>query len=473
MENNENTYEPISDVPESSNMMEAPPRKRGKKKWILLIFLIIAIAGAAFAGKMYMQKVAFDKLVTAIEKGDTDAAKKLAEEANIANTKRQLSDYAESVKDLFFNDELDYSICKVRLDVIAALDLIPDKLSEIRSAMDEMNISKVAWTTAQDYYKEQKFDKAITEFKKIIKSDPNYDAAQSLIEECIGKLRSNAKTDAQKEFDNKNFKSGFDILTNALKVMENDTELSSMLDKYKSEFIEVTITDAEALVADNKYTEAVALLTDAKKLVENERFSSEIETVWSKFVDFSIAAAEALVNDKKYEAALDLIKSAINTHTDPKLIEEQTKIELLQPKQLRNFAPIVSDRYSVADAPFTDSYGYTRTWGLSFDCGHGTAHVIFNLLKENDKATSVEKSPYTELTFTLVASPDMDPDTTINFDFYDYEKNKPLKTISNFGITSKPMTVTVDITDVNTLEIRQTCDDYGNHTCYLAEPTVK
>lgn len=452
---------------------QTPKKKKGKKVFIFAVLVVAIAAGGVFGGKYYLSRKNMDSFVQAIESGDQEKASGILDSklsGGSSGFTSYLKEYVETIREQFIGGELDYSIAKARLDAIVNMGLLSDQIAEMLEWMDKINVSKVAFNNAQSFINEGKYGNAMEELKKVVQDDPDYDAAQALIESTISLYRDEIVKTAQTYLDNKDFKSAFEKLTKGLEILENDTELSSMLSKYQTEYVDVSIAEATGLVKENKYVDAVEYLENANTLVSNERFAAEISSIWDKYVTYVLDEIEKYKKAKDYVNALALATEANKNHEDDRLIGEIDILSDFQPKALKDFVVIDQEDMEVEESTFTDSYGNARTWGLSFDV-YDTAYAIFNIGAEGS-----ENGGYTQFTGTVVASPEMESEDLINFEFYDKDTGKLLGAVNNFGKTSKPTAFTVPIADVEVLEIRQVLiDGYGGHNqkCYIAEPYIR
>ncbi|MED9905188.1 MAG: zinc-ribbon domain-containing protein [Lachnospiraceae bacterium] len=160
------------------------PKETRKKRLVILIavlFCIIFCTGAALGARWYWS--AEQKIIRALDKEDYEEAYNIfmkAEDADASYLKDALSEHIETLQVQFLNEEIDYATADEELQMIERMKLsgIRQQVREARAYLIEINLSKTAFQTAENFAAEGKYAEALIQYRNVLKDDIHYREAQ-------------------------------------------------------------------------------------------------------------------------------------------------------------------------------------------------------------------------------------------------------------------------------------------------------
>ena len=254
---------------------------------------------------------------------------------------------------------------------------------------------------------------------------------------------------------------------------ENET-LTSELNELKTDVVEenkTTIKNAEDYAKSEDYAEALTLLNGIKdKSAEVEVFISDYT---KKYEDQVVAQADNLLSEEKYDEAVGLIDEALTVIPDSSILsEKKNAVRNSLPQNMTEIVPAYQSggntykEYCSSKSGGTETFsmgGVKYTDGMTFDADinvfNDVSWAIYNL-----------GGNYKTLDFTVchVDGTDNGDATSLQI-FYDGElaQEIPLKP------DMSPQKITIDITDVKQLKM-QVPSAGGNAPLYgIGNPVLK
>lgn len=313
---------------------DAPKKKmsKGKKAKIIILSTLAGIVAIAIAlAIMFFSSSAYS----------------VYKDMNSENYESALNDYRSDVKDDFIQEALLDMLLDGRVSEVAtkyengemgydsaiaelnALDEMgfkdaKEKIEEITAANDAVN----ALEKADEYYENGDYENAISEYAKVPETDENYEEAQSKLEQVYADYISSTvasakKYNASKDYEDaiKQINTAYNILPESVDTTELDTIKEESLTAYKSQIT----SEVDELMADEKYTEAFALVDEAIAFDDNEYFQDLKVTTENKYVATVTATVQGHLDNEDYVSATRVAENALTVLPDNDDLEELKK----------------------------------------------------------------------------------------------------------------------------------------------------
>lgn len=437
-----------------------------KKKLIIVVIITVLIATAMVIGvlffKTYHRNQSIQEVINLVENEQIEDAIEIVNEDlgdnDEESLKQQLKEYVESMQNQFLDGTLEYTIAETRIQAIEKMGLFGEQeFDEIHEKMKTVNESNINFRNGQEAVNNKQYANALRDLKKVIKEDKNYEAAQSMIETVIANYKEEIEKEVESLVEKQNYEEVFSLIEEGLEILENDTDLSALMSKYKDEYVAEEMKQAEALAAEESYEDAIKQIQNASEFIEDENFTNELESLKEKYENWAIAKAKQMAEQWQYEDAVDLLTSVnviVNSDNLKTTIEEYKQHQKVE---LYDMTIVDSEGMELEDGAVLDTYGneYTK------------AYVYYN-----SSAFSLHniKGNYRRFVATVAPSKSMSSSTIVYFEFYGGTTKDDLKLIGKteqFGKTSEAISVEVDVTGCKLLEIRKYKAEGGYSDAYL------
>lgn len=192
---------------------------------VMTIIMIIVVAGI----------ISFNNPVSAFKKNITN--NHLEEAMNIYNEEIKgdgdkedkvhtfLKDEIAEIHKSYSTEKVDYTTAKARLDTIRSTQLVDTNVESALKNMDKLYNSRVAFKKAEEFFSNKDLLNALIEYKKVIKEDKNYEKAQEQLAQNEKEYKKQVLTNVEEHANNEEYGKAVNLLTEALKVLPDDTDL--------------------------------------------------------------------------------------------------------------------------------------------------------------------------------------------------------------------------------------------------------
>lgn len=329
-------------------------KKLSKGKIIAILVLVVVLAAAATAGVLYMKwyNSPEQQYQRALDSGNDAEVEEIINEyeelRNSDTVADTLNTKLEELQRSFLEETIEYSAAVAELDRIQNQGVTGtlENLTKVRSYIEALNASRVAYKTAESFFNSENYAEAIDQYKKVIEDDPNYSDAAAKIEACYNKYRDKALADAEALTVSGSYESAIGLLESALTVLPNDAKIQEKIILYTSKLSEMEISDALAnakTYADaGDYANAIrAIAAHYAENPNNYQLSTRYGEYTKAYEDQVIAAVDTLAASRKYDEAIEQVKSAQTLLPDSQVLKDKiTALESSKPTALSSMTPI-------------------------------------------------------------------------------------------------------------------------------------
>lgn len=212
-----------------------------KKKWILISSLAVAVIalGVMFSFLSSNPVGAFEKAISDNKYGE---ANQIFEEKIKGDLKKEMEVAAflqveiDSIVQGHATSKIDYNFATVKLETIQKTALLKSEVSEAFSTIHALNDSRTAFKTGQELLKNNSIKEALLELKKVKESDSdNFPKAQELIISTSNDYKNNVLNEAANLVSDDKFTEAIGMITDALLMLNNDSDLLAKKTLYQKQ----------------------------------------------------------------------------------------------------------------------------------------------------------------------------------------------------------------------------------------------
>lgn len=335
-------------------VMPKEKKKLSKGKLIAILILVAVIAVAAVAGVLYMKwyNSPEQQYQRALESGNDDAAEQIISEYEELRDSEAIADTLntklEELDRSFLEGTIEYSAVIAELDRIQSQGITgtQERLNSVRSNIEALNASRVAYKTAESFFSTENYAEAIEQYKKVIADDPNYSDAAAKIESCYNNYRNKVLAEAESMVAGGSYSSAISLLESALSVLPNDAKIQENIILYQSKLAALEISDALANAAASAeagdYAKAIRdIESHYKANPDDYQLSTRYAEYTKAYEDQIIAAVDSLAAARKYDEAIEQIKSAQSLLPDSQVLKDKlAALESSKPTALSNLGTL-------------------------------------------------------------------------------------------------------------------------------------
>jgi len=436
-----------------------------RPKMILISLLVLILVGAGAVGALYMhnpdsfsgaQRVITNILglgdwvgdvIYALEAGDHERALEIAVNISDDALTEGLGERLDTLEYEFFNETIEYSVIMMELNTIERMDvsILNQRVASTRDIISRLNESRIAFNAAESLFEQGSYEAAIVQYMLVIQNDPNYNRALTGLRIATDALRNEALTSAENYSVDGEYEMAINVLSKALLVIENDSELTQQLDVYKISFDNANrqrILDTAAnYVDDNEWSRAISFLNNVLQDILNDAIVEErLRSYKQDYVIHATSQADRLVRQGSYDDAIFILSNVLYTLPgNAQIIEQISRVEGLRPVSLASIAVAGSNLFGYDTNQ--GSFWFRANLQGGYDDGD-FSYAVFNLNQE-----------FSRFSANLVAQYDLFADGEFLLEIMLDENPAFVKSIEDFNVHTSTMRIDVNVTNAATMTI--------------------
>lgn len=149
--------------------------------------------------------------------------------------KTLLKEEIDNIKNEYVSEKIQYEPAITQLDTIYKTNLLQAEVNVAKGKINDLNNSRTAFKAGQELLKNDQVKDALTELKKVVKEDSNYQKAKELIDSSIGKYKAQILEDVEQFAAQQKYQEAVSLLTEALSIIPNDADFSSKKTVYQKQ----------------------------------------------------------------------------------------------------------------------------------------------------------------------------------------------------------------------------------------------
>lgn len=229
------------------------------------------------------ETVSVDDVLKSIDKGDVTKTAELYKE--LAANKKKDAELKEELSKKLNNAIADYNDGKISYTDISALIATITEVnildeSEISAALDLYNIlvdSKTAFESGKSFAESGDYYNAYKSFLAVSDKDSNYSTANEMAKQAMDNYIKSINTSVDESVLSKNYEDALNKLNEAINLLGQEPSLEAKKNVVVQEYVESVLADAEATARkDENFEDAILMLEEANKKVEDSRFTEAI-----------------------------------------------------------------------------------------------------------------------------------------------------------------------------------------------------
>ena len=142
--------------------------------------------------------------------------------------------------------------------------------SSILENITEIEISRDAFEDAETLFARSNYSEALLEYRLVIREDPNYETAQTRIDECIENYKTEMMQEAADYAGSNNYESAIDTLNELTAVIGSDSDVTDALNNYYDQHSDYLFQTAQEMADSQQYDEAISFLEENNEYIVDE-----------------------------------------------------------------------------------------------------------------------------------------------------------------------------------------------------------
>lgn len=239
--------------------------KLGRKRTIIVFGSVLTVIIVALILMLYINNpvMAFKNNVK--DNKYTEATKIYNEEIKGNKDKENsinefLKGEISNIEKAFIDEKIDYDTAYNRLQTIKNTKLLFTDVNMLIAKINSINNSRIAFDKAEAFIKNKDLINAIKEYKNVISEDKNYGNAQEQITNYKIQYKEQVIKSAEESAISKDYNNAISLLKEATRIIENDIDLSTKISLYEEQLVKkltdeqlVIVESAKILVQDSTY----------------------------------------------------------------------------------------------------------------------------------------------------------------------------------------------------------------------------
>jgi tetratricopeptide (TPR) repeat protein len=209
------------------------------KNAFIIIASIAVLIIIATSVNLLANREDYVKLYTeAFNNGDYDDAANIFSENVKGNEEEEdaIITYFENSLDSTLNDyqsnKIDYSTAMNSISLVEDTNLTIGNLESVKESINQIKKSRTAYAAGLEFEESKDYMNALKEYRKVIESDSNYKNINDRIVDVSSKLKDQVLAEAESLAKKKKYEEIIQIVNEAITVLNEDTDLDVVAEKY-------------------------------------------------------------------------------------------------------------------------------------------------------------------------------------------------------------------------------------------------
>lgn len=451
-----NTPEETKKKHQKKEKKEQKEKKKGKKIGLifLLLLVLVIVCGVYLLfrpeGRFFLN-MKLDRFEEAIAIYEEDIEGITTQGAVDSVLVSQIEDiYAQYAK-----GEIEYTILYNRYESMRKLksEKVQTALENWQYQADELNLSRTAYETAEQYFNNSEFEKAYPYYLRVIEADGNYEEAQAKALETAEKYKEAILKEVEEYKKTGEYGEAVNRLNQALDILKNDSEFMQELticeNGYADVILKKVLKEAAEKAGEGNYADALSIVGNAlKQNSENKEILTAQEKYSTEYVNKIISEIERLLVEDNYEQAILSCEMALKVLPgNEELTVRLGELNENKPVNLNELKISESKHYKCIEGKEVteDTIGNVYSPGNLFTIS-GDGYAKYYLAKQ-----------YKSLKLKIaILDNTVDPEwyrIETMMSFYDNNKNQIIYTTDYMGKATAPFEVEMDVSGVEWLYI--------------------
>ena len=181
--------------------------------------------------------------------------------------------------DAYISEEIDYENAAARMQAMINAGIVSDRDGEATTQLYQitaLNNSRAAFNDAENQYAAQEYTDAYEAYTRVIPEDKNYEAAQKKIADCQDKIRKAAISDIKASKNSGDYPKAIRLAKQAIEKYGEDTETEKLLKQLQNEYRQMVIETVEECLSSENYTAAENKLQEALSVIPGDAAITEL-----------------------------------------------------------------------------------------------------------------------------------------------------------------------------------------------------
>ena len=352
--NTPDTTESSTNVSNDINTTINPPMPKKSVNWKIVVGAIAAIAVIVLICIISSRNKPINRWTSLMDSESYEGAVTYYDDVkdsmstdDINNVRNRAIAAIDEIYTKYNNREIEYEIAINQLDKIKKIDVASNSAEEKIAAINSVNSSRSAFSSAEDLFSGKRYDEAISYYKKVVPEDSeNYTAASAKIEECINLYREEALKSA-KEYENTgDYASAVSVVDSALSVLNNDEQLASYRVTLETAIEDVNtqnLIDEVKSLRDGGDIEAAMTKIASYRGNDNDAIALKGQ-ITDQYAAATVANVIDSINDSDVDSAKKTLNDATRLVADNDLINEWAgKIDDYYPVSLVDLSSFLTE----------------------------------------------------------------------------------------------------------------------------------
>ncbi len=193
----------------------------------------------------------------------------------------------------FILNKIEYSDAKSALE--SYMDYDEDELEDYADdaieRIEALNGSRIAYADAEEDIKNENYESAIGNLKKVIEEDENYEKAQNELNSTIELYKQFTLNNVNELVNSGDFENAIEKLL-AFRRVCDDAEINNKFEEIRPQYKQWVMTNTDVWINANDYDKALNALDNLKRFVDDTEVNTKIEEVKNKKEEYDKAQME-------------------------------------------------------------------------------------------------------------------------------------------------------------------------------------